>query len=151
MRWKGDGIMADKKITIESMNITYEPDVIKKIIAKAIGKVDGVLALSGGGFFSSMKGAFSSKTEPFDFHQGIEITKDGDLLYINIKIITEYGKNVPAIVDEIREKVNKDVKDMTGIEFAGINVEIEDSLSKEECGEEKPLEEVVDEEIDEEI
>ena len=61
----------------------------------------------------------------------IEVTDDNRVI-INISVIIEYGCYAPDIFDDIKERVVERLDAMTGLEVAGINLRIEDVLTREE-------------------
>lgn len=51
---------------------------------------------------------------------------------IAVKLITEYGKNIPDIVDQVTNKVAETLMSMAGITANKVEVEITDTMTREE-------------------
>ena len=51
---------------------------------------------------------------------------------VNISVIIEYGCYAPAIFEDVKERVTERLTAMTGLEVAGINLRIEDVVTREE-------------------
>ena len=61
----------------------------------------------------------------------IEVTDDNRVV-VNISVIIEYGCYAPAIFEDVKERVTERLTVMTGLEVAGINLRIEDVVTREE-------------------
>ena len=57
--------------------------------------------------------------------KGIKIITDGDETSIEFHIIVEYGTNISAIAENLISNVKYSVKDLLGIEVAGVSVFVE--------------------------
>lgn len=110
--------------------VKYEPNVIKKMIGRALAEVPGVLGTDGN-ILSNIKDAFSSD-EDNEFTRGVSIKEKDSEIEINIKLITEFGKNIPEITESINEKVSQALCSMGGISVKELFVDVVDSLSPEE-------------------
>lgn len=109
-------------------SLTYANGVIEKIVAMATREVPHVLGMKGNlvHFFQEQLGA-----ENLTKGVTIEVTDDNRVI-INISVIIEYGCYAPDIFDDIKERVVERLDAMTGLEVAGINLRIEDVLTREE-------------------
>ncbi|MCG0047018.1 Asp23/Gls24 family envelope stress response protein [Priestia aryabhattai] len=76
--------------------LTFEDQVIKKIAGIAANEIKGILSMSGG-FMSGLTDRFRS-TE--DITKGINAEVGEKQVALDLKVIVEYGKNVPAIFSE---------------------------------------------------
>ena len=61
----------------------------------------------------------------------VEVTDDNRVV-VNISVIIEYGSYAPAIFEDVKERVTDRLVAMTGLEVAGINLRIEDVVTREE-------------------
>ncbi|WP_144744587.1 Asp23/Gls24 family envelope stress response protein [Enorma burkinafasonensis] len=109
-------------------SLTYANGVIEKIVAMATREVPHVLGMKGNlvHFFQEQLGA-----ENLTKGVTIEVTDDNRVI-INISVIIEYGCYAPDIFDDVKERVVERLDAMTGLEVAGINLRIEDVLTREE-------------------
>ncbi len=108
--------------------LTFEDQVIKKIAGMAANEIKGILSMSGG-FMSGLTDRFRS-TE--DITKGINAEVGEKQVALDLKVIVEYGKNVPAIFSETVNNVKKSVHDMTGLEVVEVNMHVEDVMTRSE-------------------
>ncbi|MEJ9314035.1 Asp23/Gls24 family envelope stress response protein [Priestia megaterium] len=108
--------------------LTFEDQVIKKIAGIAANEIKGILSMSGG-FMSGLTDRFRS-TE--DITKGINAEVGKKQVALDLNVIVEYGKNVPAIFSETVNNVKKSVHDMTGLEVVEVNMHVEDVMTRSE-------------------
>ncbi|AYE50983.1 Asp23/Gls24 family envelope stress response protein [Priestia megaterium] len=108
--------------------LTFEDQVIKKIAGIAANEIKGILSMSGG-FMSGLTDRFRS-TE--DITKGINAEVGEKQVALDLKVIVEYGKNVPVIFSEIVNNVKKSVHEMTGLEVVEVNMHVEDVMTRSE-------------------
>ncbi|GAB1807448.1 MULTISPECIES: Asp23/Gls24 family envelope stress response protein [Priestia] len=108
--------------------LTFEDQVIKKIAGIAANEIKGILSMSGG-FMSGLTDRFRS-TE--DITKGINAEVGEKQVALDLKVIVEYGKNVPAIFSETVNNVKKSVHEMTGLEVVEVNMHVEDVMARSE-------------------
>ncbi|MDD1514103.1 Asp23/Gls24 family envelope stress response protein [Priestia megaterium] len=108
--------------------LTFEDQAIKKIAGIAANEIKGILSMSGG-FMSGLTDRFRS-TE--DITKGINAEVGEKQVALDLKVIVEYGKNVPAIFSETVNNVKKSVHDMTGLEVVEVNMHVEDVMTRSE-------------------
>ena len=122
---KAFGTMAEKETpkTKETQpdikgSLTYEDKVVQKIVGLALESVDGLLSVEGG-FFSNLTGKLIN-------------TDDVTQVAVDLKVVTEYRKNVPDIYEKIKEVIRKEVAAMTELEVVEVNVTVTDIKTKEQ-------------------
>lgn len=108
--------------------LTFEDQVIKKIAGIAANEIKGILSMSGG-FMSGLTDRFRG-TE--DITKGINAEVGEKQVALDLKVIVEYGKNVPAIFSETVNNVKKSVHEMTGLEVVEVNMHVEDVMTRSE-------------------
>ena len=108
--------------------LTFEDQVIKKIAGIASNDVKGILSMSGG-FMSGLTDRFRS-TE--DITKGIDAEVGERQVALDLKVIVEYGKNIPSIFQDAVTKIKKSVHDMTGLDVIEINMHVEDVMTRSE-------------------
>lgn len=108
--------------------LTYEDKVVQKIVGLALETVDGLLSIEGG-FFSNLTGKLVN-TDNVTSGVGVEVGKTQ--VAVDLKVITEYRKNVPEIYDRIKEVIRKEVANMTDLEVVEVNVTVTDIKTKEQ-------------------
>ena len=100
--------------------LTFDNDVIKKIIGQALENVSGLLAVDGG-FFSNLTDKLIN-TDNVGKEQ----------VAVDLNIIVEYKKSVPEIFEEIKRVITTDINKMTGLEVVEVNVNVIDIKTKEQ-------------------
>ena len=109
-------------------SLTYANGVIEKIIAVAVRDVDHVLGMKGN-LVQIVQETFGA--EKLSKGVTVEVTDDNRVL-VNISIIIEYGSYVPDVFDAVKKVTAQALEEMTGLEVAGINLRIEDVITREE-------------------
>lgn len=120
--------MANENEVVRENKLTFEDQVIKKIAGIASNDVKGILSMSGG-FMSGLTDRFRS-TE--DITKGIDAEVGERQVALDLKVIVEYGKNIPSIFQDAVSKIKKSVHDMTGLDVVEINMHVEDVMTRSE-------------------
>ncbi|WP_373954121.1 Asp23/Gls24 family envelope stress response protein [Exiguobacterium acetylicum] len=113
---------------VRENKLTFEDQVIKKIAGIASNDVKGILSMSGG-FMNGLTDRFRS-TE--DITKGIDAEVGERQVALDLKVIVEYGKNIPSIFQDAVTKIKKSVHDMTGLDVVEINMHVEDVMTRSE-------------------
>ncbi|WP_047396019.1 MULTISPECIES: Asp23/Gls24 family envelope stress response protein [unclassified Exiguobacterium] len=113
---------------VRENKLTFEDQVIKKIAGIASNDVKGILSMSGG-FMSGLTDRLRS-TE--DITKGIDAEVGERQVALDLKVIVEYGKNIPSIFQDAVTKIKKSVHDMTGLDVVEINMHVEDVMTRSE-------------------
>ncbi len=109
-------------------SLTYSNGVIEKIVAIATREAAHVLGMKGNlmHFVQETLGA-----ENLTKGVSVEVTDDNRVI-VNISVIIEYGAYAPAVFEDVKTRVTERLESMTGLEVAGINLRIEDVMTREE-------------------
>ncbi|WP_214860636.1 Asp23/Gls24 family envelope stress response protein [Exiguobacterium sp. s161] len=113
---------------VRENKLTFEDQVIKKIAGIASNDVKGILSMSGG-FMSGLTDRFRSSE---DITKGIDAEVGERQVALGLKVIVEYGKNIPSIFQDALTKIKKSVHDMTGLDVVEINMHVEDVMTRSE-------------------
>ena len=108
--------------------LTFDNDVIKKIIGQALENVSGLLAVDGG-FFSNLTDKLINTD---NVTSGVNIEVGKEQVAVDLNIIVEYKKSVPEIFEEIKRVITTDLNKMTGLEVVEVNVNVIDIKTKEQ-------------------
>ena len=108
--------------------LTFDDKVIKKIVGYSTSAIPGVLAMSG----SLMSGIADALKFTEDEIKGISADVDEKVTKVEIKVICEYGHNIPEIYKTIVDKASAAVAEMTGLRVVELNVHVTDILTKED-------------------
>ena len=118
---------ADDDLTSED-SLTFSNGVIEKIVALAVRDVPGVLGMKGG-WFNRVQDAFGA----VDPRKGVTVeVTDESSVRVNISVLIAYGSYAPQIFEDVKRAVVREVRAMTGLDVAGVNLRIEDVLTPEE-------------------
>ncbi|HER1351372.1 TPA: Asp23/Gls24 family envelope stress response protein [Streptococcus pyogenes] len=116
-----------EKTQIKS-TLTYDDKVIEKIVGHALENVGGLLAVTGG-FFSNIKNNLVNSESVTD---GVSVEVGSKEVAVDLAIIVEYGKDIPAIAESIKAIVFQNVDSMTHLKVVEVNVNVVDIRTKEE-------------------
>ncbi|EHI69737.1 Asp23/Gls24 family envelope stress response protein [Streptococcus ictaluri] len=108
--------------------LTYDDKVIEKIVGHALENVGGLLAVTGG-FFSNIKNNLVNTESVTD---GVAVEVGTKEVAVDLKVIVEYGKDIPAIAESIKAIVSQNVDSMTHLKVVEVNVNVVDIRTKEE-------------------
>ena len=108
--------------------MTYDDKLIKKIIGLSLEKVSGLLAVDGG-FFSNIKDKLVNSD---NVTHGVNVEVGKEQVAVDLNVVAEYQKNVPALYKEIKKVVVEEVSKMTDLEVVEVNVNVVDIKTKEQ-------------------
>ena len=108
--------------------LTYEDKVIQKIIGISLEKVSGLLAVDGG-FFSNLKDKIVNSD---NVTHGVNVEVGKEQVAVDLNVVVEYQKNVPALYEEIKKVVVEEVSKITDLEVVEVNVNVVDIKTKEQ-------------------
>lgn len=108
--------------------LTYEDKVIQKIVGIALESVDGLLTVDGG-FFSNIAGKLVNTD---DVTSGINVEVGKKQVAVDLDIVAEYGSDMTAIYDQIKEVVSTQANKMTNLEVIEVNVNVADVKTREQ-------------------
>ncbi|MGX9825373.1 Asp23/Gls24 family envelope stress response protein, partial [Lactococcus lactis] len=81
------------------------------------------------GFFSNLTGKLINTD---DVTTGVDVEVGKTQVAVDLKVVTEYRKNVPDIYEKIKEVIHKEVAAMTELEVVEVNVTVTDIKTKEQ-------------------
>ena len=102
--------------------LTFGESVISKIVQMSLNDVEGILILK------SASGSLFQRNGV----SGINVEIGETEVAVDLKLVIEFGKNAQEIYNEVKEKVEEQVNNMTGLNVVEVNVKIEDVLTPEE-------------------
>ena len=114
--------------TLIKGTVTYADQVIEKMVGHALQHVPGLLSISGG-FFTDIKNKLINSS---DVREGINVEVGSKQVATDLKIVVEYGKDIPEIVETMKSIIGPEVKKMTHLEVVEVNVEVVDIKTREE-------------------
>ena len=114
--------------TLIKGTVTYADQGIEKMVGHALQHVPGFLSISGG-FFTDIKNKLINSS---DVREGINVEVGSKQVATDLKIVVEYGKDIPEIVETMKSIIGTEVKKMTHLEVVEVNVEVVDIKTREE-------------------
>lgn len=130
--------------------IKFDDKVIKKIIASALQSVDGLLGTTGS-FLGGITGILQKgNAVEEDVTRGIASEQKDGQVSVSIKMITEMGKSIPTIANDVTLRVTEALRDVAGLETKAVNVEVVDTMTRAEYEEKNAKNPPKQEEIAEE-
>ena len=94
-------------------------DVIASIVMNAATEVAGL-------YFPSSAANFAERLTKKQSPKGIRIEQPDEGVVIDIKVVADYGINIPSACRELQEKVAAKVTELTGKDVVAINVHVTD-------------------------
>ena len=123
--------------TNDQGTVKLHESVIASVVKNAACSVEGVIRLAGTGLADSIADILGTKKKN---DSAIKIELEEDNAQIEISIIVEYGKNIPNLALDVQTTVIEEVKNITGLNVANIDVlvqGVEDSTIKDETSTEE--------------
>ena len=94
-------------------------EVIAAIVMGTAADVSGL-------YLSSSAGNLAERFGKKHSTKGIRIEQPEDGVVIDIKVVADYGINIPNVCEELQEKVAAKVSELTGKEVLAVNVHVTD-------------------------
>lgn len=113
--------------TATAENVNYNDSVLKKIVNTAATQVDGVLGL-GSTLMENISGALKNTENT----HGVSISRKNDALDVDVKLVVEFGRNIPQIASDAEANIRKSLMDMAGLNANAIKVEVVDTMTRAE-------------------
>jgi len=93
--------------------ITIASEAIAQIVGETARECYGVVAMAG------------PKWLPERARKGIEITRAGEEVTIDLHVVVEYGLNLAEVASSIRNRVSYEVERMTGLRVRAVEVHVD--------------------------
>lgn len=100
--------------------IKISEDVITTIAGLAAAEVSGIAGMSG-----SITGELVEKLGRKNISKGIKADVNGNQVTIDINTIVEYGVNIHEVAVALQNNIKNVIKNMTGLDVVGVNVNIQ--------------------------
>ena len=94
-------------------------EVVAVIVGIAATEVDGVAALDG-----NITNEIMSKVGIKNIANGVKIDIKDNKVAADVRLIVEYGYNIPVISQKVQAKVKQAIENMTGLDVTDVNVRI---------------------------
>ena len=129
----------DEKVEIAT-NLNISEDVIGIIAGLAASEVEGIAGMTLG-FVDGINQILGSSKK---YSKGVKIELNGKKVTVDIFVNVKYGVRIPDVAWAAQTAVKNDVENMTGLEVAAVNINVQGiTFDKEE---KKEVEETIPEE-----
>lgn len=111
--------MAEEKAQTTGLNFSTE--LLEEIVGNAARDVDGIVSMSGGvveGITARL--GFKNVTKGVSVELG-----DQQEVTVALKVIVEYGKNIPAIYQQVIDSVKNAIESTTGLRVMDVSMFVE--------------------------
>lgn len=126
LKEKEQGGIDNKSERVNSL--TFDEKVIRKIAGMSASEIPGILAMSGN-LVTGIADMLKSSDDPT---KGISVEVGKKQVAVDMKVICEYGRNMPEIFQNIVGKITSVIMEMTGLDVVEVNVHVADVLTKED-------------------
>lgn len=106
----------------EQGTIKLQEGVIASVVKNATCSIAGVIRLASSGLTESIANIFGARKKS---EGAIKINFSNEQATVEIKIIVEYGVNIPDLAINVQKAVIKEIKKITGIIVSQVNVIIQ--------------------------
>lgn len=118
-------IMAEKKLT--GSGLKFSADVIETIAGIAASEIEGIVGMSGG-----VVEGFAERLGRKNLSKGVSVELGEMEVAVDLKVIVEYGRNVPSLYKQVVESVEQAIENMTGLTVVEVNMFVEGVAIQEE-------------------
>lgn len=108
--------------------LTYEDKVLQKIVGLCLNDIKGLLTVDGG-FFANVADKLVNTN---DVTSGVDVEVGKKQVAVDLNIVAEYGIDIPALYDQIKQKIVENVDEMTGLDVIEVNVTVVDVKTRAE-------------------
>jgi uncharacterized alkaline shock family protein YloU len=110
------------KDEIKNENVEVSREAIATLAAQAAGGVEGVTVCQ-----AKAVDSLTSRMKREFVHKGIKVEKGDEGSYkLSVYLRVEYGLSIPALAQEVRNKIKEYVEGLTEVELVDVDVVIED-------------------------
>lgn len=112
---------------LDSGTVHITEDVIASIASVEASKIDGVVNMS-----ASIKSGVVERISGKNTNKGITVSIEETDVYVNMRIIVEYGKNIIEICNDIQERVKETIESMTNLNVIEVNITVDSVMIAKE-------------------
>jgi len=100
-------------------NIHISEEVLAAIAAAAAMEVEGVSSLA-----ANLGRDIADLLGKKNLAKGVRVKMEDDLVEVELSVLMAYGHTIPEIGKAVQENVKAAIESMTGLDVAGINVNV---------------------------
>jgi uncharacterized alkaline shock family protein YloU len=102
------------------VGLKFASQVIETIAGIAASEIDGIVGMSGG-----MVEGFAERLGRKNLTKGVSVEVGEHEVAIDLKVVVEYGKNIPEIYQQVVKAVESAIQHMTGLQVVEVNMYVE--------------------------
>ncbi|MGB4326579.1 MAG: Asp23/Gls24 family envelope stress response protein [Bacillota bacterium] len=110
-----------KEIRTDIGKLALSEEAIATIAGAAATECYGVVGMAG----RKMTDGISELLGQENLAKGVDVTIDGDDLYITLYVVLGYGVKIPEVARMVADKVHYTVENLTGLKVKKITVNVE--------------------------
>lgn len=111
----------------KGVGLKFSAEVIETIAGIAASEIDGIVSMSG-----SVVEDFAERLGRKNLSKGVSVEVGEKEVAIDLKVIVEYGTNVPELYQKAALAVKKAIENMTGLQVVEVNMYVEGVVVREE-------------------
>ena len=117
--------MAEKRTTYKIQDIEgigevqISDEVVTIIAGLAATEVDGVASMAGN-ITNELVGKLGMK----NLSKGVKVDVTEEHVSVDLSLNIRYGYNIPAVSEQVQEKVSSAIENMTGLTVLDVNIKI---------------------------
>jgi uncharacterized alkaline shock family protein YloU len=99
--------------------ISVGSKLISQIVARAVLESYGIVAFSGSSLKHRLASIFSREAITPD---ALEIQSDGETINLKVKVVVEFGVNIPEVTRNIGDRIRYDLEKYAGLKTGTIEI-----------------------------
>lgn len=111
--------MEENNNTETTSSIRISDDALAAIAALAATDIEGVASMAG-----NVTNEIVARLGVKNLSKGVKISYDGKEVRIELSLNVDYGTNIPAVCENVRNKVKDQVENMTGLPVSEVSIHI---------------------------
>lgn len=111
----------------QSVGLKFSSEVIETIAGISASEIDGIVGMSGG-----VVEGFTERLGKKNLAKGVTVEVGEQEVAVDLKVIVEYGRNVPEVYQQVVTSVENAIYNMTGLKVVEVNMYVEGVSIKEE-------------------
>jgi len=109
------------KEDVRSENVEVSSEAIAALASQAAGDIEGVTVIQ-----QRPVESFTSRVKREFVHMGIKVDREDEACRLSVYIKVDYGRSIPALAEETRNKVKEYVEGLTDINVGEVEIVVED-------------------------
>ncbi|AEV95792.1 Asp23/Gls24 family envelope stress response protein [Pediococcus claussenii] len=113
---------------VEQAHLTFETNVIEKIVGVTARKINGILSFEGG-MLSNITDRLRTKSDPT---QGITAEVGEHQTRIEMNVVIEYGYEMQSVFEQVCKDTADAIKQLTGLTVIELDFNVVDVMTQSE-------------------